>query len=306
MLSSKANPSRSHPFKPFVSLKNLNRESYLELFKVARSLSLTQLEPTQKHSAALLFFEPSTRTRLSFDLALKAEGFATIVIESGAGSSIEKGETLEDTLYNIAAMGVDILVVRANESFPYLEIANQVRQPILCGGWGKRAHPTQAMLDALTLQEIAPDFRDLRLLFVGDVLHSRVFSSHRELSQILGYEIAVCGPAGMTPSSEVCPKQFLTLSEGLKWSTAVMALRYQKERHSGSYSFAEIKEQYSLNAQALAQLDAQGLILHPGPIEFGLETERETLQDPRCRIWQQVENGVRVRRALVRAVRAQL
>ncbi len=299
MQSSKPNPSRS--LFPFVSLNNFSQENYLDLLKTAKCLSLSELSSRPQGTAALLFFEPSTRTRLSFELALKAEGYLTISIESGSGTSIEKGETLEDTLFNVAAMGVDLLVVRTNESFPYLEVAEQVRQPILCGGWGRRAHPSQALLDALTMQDLGLDFAELRVLIVGDVLHSRVFSSHLELSQILGYQMAVCAPDNLR-SPTVGLKHFENLAEGLEWANVVMGLRYQKERHTEAHAFTEIKTKFGLNSQSLKALAPRSLILHPGPVEFGLEMEREVLKDPRCRIWQQVENGVRVRRSLVRWV----
>ncbi len=291
-----------------ISLAHLGRGQVYAFLDRAHSIDLAKsAKVANRKRAALLFFEPSTRTRLSFELAFKQEGFDVIAIEGTERTSLEKGETFLDTVLNIEAMGIDAFVIRGDANFPFLEVSKFVKAPIYCGGWGSMAHPTQALLDALTLRELRPQLADLKVLFVGDVLHSRVFSSHAELSQILGYRIGVSAPSFLLPTSDSkvsrsVDNQFEKLEDGLKWADAVVFLRYQKERHSQGYGFDNIKIEFGLNPIRQKLLKQNALILHPGPVDFGLELERKVLSDKRCRIHEQVANGVRVRRALVSQV----
>ncbi len=254
-----------------------------------------------KKTAALIFLEPSTRTRLSFELACAKENIDRILLDAGGGSSLEKGETLEDTFLNVAAMKPDLLIVRVPEQFPLKEITEELGIPTLNGGWGKRAHPTQALLDIATIYKEKninfSKFNKLKLLFTGDVLHSRVFSSHQELAKILGYEIGVACPEQLKVPGT---KYFTKLSEGLQWADVVMALRTQKERHDGKKIQDSDINDYQLNSESLKKLSKDALILHPGPVNWGTELSINVVNDSRNKILKQVEMGVTIRRLLVR------
>lgn len=286
----------------------------LELKKnfIAHGLSSGPYHSGYRGTAALLFFEPSTRTRFSFEAACSRAGFHPLILDGGIGTSLEKGETVEDTIYNIQAMRPLFFVIRCNDQINMEEIGNTLSVPVLNAGWGRRSHPTQALLDALTLRENwgasgsgAEGLRGKKVLFVGDVKHSRVVASHRELAGILGYEIAFCGPPSFLPEGTGeagGPRGFEKLAEALQWADAVIALRVQKERHDNENLFLleDYRESFGLNPEALRQLKADGLILHPGPVNYGVEIETEILADPRCKILKQVENGVFLREALIR------
>jgi aspartate carbamoyltransferase catalytic subunit len=257
-----------------------------------------------KGTAALLFFEPSTRTRFSFEAACSRAGFHPLILDGGIGTSLEKGETVEDTIYNINSMRPLFFVIRCNDLVNLNEIASQVRVPVINAGWGRQGHPTQALLDALTLSEKWSDLLGRHVLFVGDIKHSRVVSSHIELSKKLGYKIGFCAPAELLPPAIADVQVFARIDEALQWADAVIALRVQKERHDNENLFMieDYRESFGLNLQKLKSLKADAIFMHPGPINYGIEIETEVLNDPRCAILKQVENGVFLREALIRGL----
>ncbi len=257
---------------------------------------------TPGSTAALLFFEPSTRTRLSFEIAALRAGVASVVLDGGAGSSLQKGESIEDTILNVAAMNPDFLVVRCADSVPLAELSTQFSAKVLNAGWGIKAHPTQALLDALTIRDHFGSFSGKKLLIIGDVKHSRVAASQFELMPRLRIEIAVCGPPEFLESLPPAQKRFSSLAEGLQWADVVIALRPQIERHHQTMkiSRSEYAQSYGLNAEVLRLFSAKGIIMHPGPIHHGVEMQSEVLRDPRSRVLQQVSNGVYMREALIR------
>lgn len=256
-----------------------------------------------KGTAALLFFEPSTRTRFSFEAACSRAGFHPLILDGGIGTSLEKGESVEDTIFNIEAIRPLFFVIRCDDRVDLMQVASKLQTPVINAGWGKRGHPTQALLDGLTLFEKWNDLDKKKILFVGDIKHSRVFSSHIELAKILGYEIGFCSPKEFAPVS-IAPtcQYFDKVEEALGWADAVIALRVQKERHDNENIFLieDYREHYGLSLSKLKILRTDAWIMHPGPINYGVEIEQNVVADPRSLIFKQVENGVFLREALVR------
>ncbi len=298
-----------------IELSHLSENKITQLFQKCIQLKKQFRDSPQavsgiKGVAALLFFEPSTRTRFSFEAACARSGVHPLVLGGAAGTSLEKGETMEDTILNIEAMRPLFFVIRCPDSLNLIELQKQISIPILNAGWGMRGHPTQALLDALTIYEKWGTLKNKKILFVGDIKHSRVVSSHLQLSQMMNYEIAYCSPAELIPENfdQQKIKYFDQVESGLKWADAVVALRVQTERHADSaYSenfITEYRNKFGLNIKKLEHFKPDGLILHPGPINYGVELEKTVLQDTRSVILQLVENGAFMRETLIREILA--
>jgi aspartate carbamoyltransferase catalytic subunit len=273
--------------------------------KSSRKKDLAPSEPAfqapqnlQNQTVALLFFEPSTRTRFSFETAAARLGLHPLLLDAAIGTSLEKGESIEDTILNIAAMEPEALIIRCDDQVDLYALQKKVSMPILNAGWGKRAHPSQALLDALTLQANGRKFSEEKLLVIGDVKHSRVTGSHFQLAKILGYEIAICGPKEFLPENYP-GRYFESLSEGMEWATVLMALRMQHERHGKAYALTSYRENYGIDLKKLKTFKADGLLLHPGPVHYGVELELDVNEDPRCKILEQVKWGTYLRQALL-------
>jgi len=290
--------------KSLIDLKSLEKEKINSLFSLADQFALKPA-PAKGFgkTGALLFFEASTRTRMSFETASARLGVYPLRLDGKSGTSLEKGETFEDTVLNVAAMKPSCMVIRCGDDLDLQDLQKKISMPLLNAGWGKRGHPTQALLDAYTIRKHLRQCEGQKLLIVGDIRHSRVASSHFELAKTLGYEVALCGPKEFLPS-ENSPSQkiFTNLQEGLRWATAAMALRVQLERHDTRYSLADYREHFGFTKKNLQALSAQAVIMHPGPINQGTELDSEVLQDPRCQVLDQVSNGVLVRQALLHKV----
>lgn len=286
-----------------IDFRSFEKSKIDSLFSIVDQISQgkTQFAKHRGLTGALLFFEASTRTRLSFETACARIGVHPLVMDGGAGTSLEKGETLEDTVLNVAAMRPSFLVIRAGDDLDFSILEKKTSLPILNAGWGRRGHPTQALLDAYTIREKLGSCDQQRLLIVGDVKHSRVASSHFELAKLLGYEVALCGPEGFLPDQPQV-KVFDSLQEGLEWATVAMALRVQLERHDQKYSLAEYRSRYGFTRDNLMALSSKALIMHPGPINQGTELDVDVLVDPRAVILEQVKNGVFVRQALIQQI----
>jgi aspartate carbamoyltransferase catalytic subunit len=292
-------PSR---LSSLLDLKSLSSKQIEELFSFATDLKEKPRPIRQKgESVMLAFFEASTRTRLSFETACIRAGLGPLIFDGGLKTSLEKGETVEDSLYNMAAMDPKILVVRCSDAVQLNQLAPKLKIPVLNAGWGMHGHPTQALLDQLTLKSKWKNLENKKLLIIGDLKHSRVAASHLELCEKTGIQLAQCGPEEFfLPSSKI--KSFSNLSEALGWADAVMALRFQFERHDGSVHFSkeDYRARYGLNQQSLKNLKADGWIMHPGPINHGTEMETEVLSDPRSIVLEQVRHGVFLREAVLR------
>lgn len=243
-----------------------------------------------------LFLENSTRTRLSFDMAAKRLG-ADVINMTTDGSSILKGESLTDTLKTINAMRPDLVIIRARAEGSAEEAAHLLDAPVINAGDGTREHPTQALLDALTLRRHFGQLDELHIAIVGDILHSRVAHSNLRLFKKTGVSHQCIGPRELLPLGVDGTQD---LSAGLKDADAVMVLRIQKERLTEKLSFteAEYYGAYGLTADRLALAKEKAVILHPGPMNRGVEIDAALADDPaRSLITTQVEMGVAVRMA---------
>ncbi|UYL08974.1 aspartate carbamoyltransferase catalytic subunit [Bdellovibrio sp. SKB1291214] len=284
-----------------LDLVSLEKEKIARLFSTADQLALNPFLPSKGFgkTGALLFFEASTRTRMSFETACAQLGVHPLLLDGKSGSSLEKGETLEDTVLNVAAMKPAFVIIRSGDELDFNDISQKINMPVINAGWGKKGHPTQALLDAYTIRKHLGKVEGQKVLIVGDARHSRVAASHIELAKKLNYDVAFCGPAGFLPErSDV--KAFGSLSEGLQWATVAMTLRVQLERHQTQYSLADYRQNFGFTVQNLKDLSEKSLIMHPGPINQGTEMDTEVLQkDPRCRVLDQVSNGVLIRQAIL-------
>lgn len=253
-----------------------------------------------------LFFEPSTRTRLSFQRAAQRLGADVLGFEA-ATSSVTKGETALDTLKNIEAMGVRAFIVRAREDGLVATLAESAGKDtaLINAGDGRSQHPTQALLDMLTIREAkGKDFSELNVVIVGDILHSRVARSDLAALKTLGVgEIRTCGPANLLPQDETLVGCQVThdLDEALADADVVMTLRLQRERMEDGLiaSLEAYHRDYGITADRLRQAKADAIVMHPGPLNRGVEISDEVADGPRSRILRQVENGVLVRMAVL-------
>lgn len=244
----------------------------------------------------LAFLEPSTRTRMSFQIAGQKMGLPVSVFDHSF-SSLSKGETLADTLGNLDRLQPDLMVVRCPES---LNLAGFSEQPLhstlINGGWGAQEHPTQALLDAYTLWKHFGDLQGVRVLIMGDVRHSRVAASFAELVSQLGSQVGCFCPAGFEPQPSGLFQVFENKEEALLWAQACMLLRVQKER--GAEITKDYLNRFGLDERGLKTLSKEALILHPGPVNRGVEISEAAYKDPRSKILEQVTNGLYVRMAL--------
>ncbi|MEM0992555.1 MAG: aspartate carbamoyltransferase catalytic subunit [Bacteroidota bacterium] len=271
-------------------------------FKEVLSRPIKKVPSLRDVTIANLFFENSTRTRISFELAEKRLS-ADIVNFSAASSSVKKGETLLDTVNNILAMKVDMVVMRHPAPGAHHFLANQIKANVINAGDGTHEHPTQALLDAYSMREQLGDLAGKKIVIVGDILHSRVALSNIFCLQKLGAKVKVCGPPTLIPP------QIQTLGVGveydikkaLAWCDVANLLRIQLERQDIKYipSLREYALFYGVNKPLLDQLDKKITILHPGPINRGVEITSEVADSEHAIILQQVENGVAVRMAVL-------
>lgn len=263
-------------------------------------LEKSPLPPSIGGAIALLFFEPSTRTRMSFEAAAYRVGLGPMVFDGGHRTSLEKGESVEDSILNVAAMQPKILVVRCGDELNLKKLSESLDVPVVNAGWGVVGHPTQALLDVMTLQKSFANLEGLRILFVGDIAHSRVAASHFELLPKLGVQHKVCAPDEFL--NKVNAERVSSLTEGLQWADAVVALRVQFERHNQNLSFSskEYQKAYCINQNHL-RMFPELRVLHPGPINQNLEIESEVLKAKNSLVYEQVKNGVYIREAILRA-----
>jgi aspartate carbamoyltransferase catalytic subunit len=258
-------------------------------------------------SIALLFYEPSTRTRFSFELAARRLS-ADVLAFSASTSSVRKGETLRDTLRNLEAMGVDAFVVRHPESGAALECAAAVTAPVINAGDGAHEHPTQALLDFMTIRQHRKTLQGLKVVYVGDVLHSRVARSGLFGLRTLGSKVALCGPPTLVPDAlaELGAEVHHDLRRALRGADAVVGLRIQRERQQASFlpSVEEYARYWQLTPETVGWAKPDCLVLHPGPLNRGVEISDE-VADRRSVILDQVSNGVFLRMAVLSALLCQ-
>ncbi|MDA0773392.1 MAG: aspartate carbamoyltransferase catalytic subunit [Bacteroidetes bacterium] len=271
-------------------------------FKEVINRPIKKVPSLRDITIANLFFENSTRTKLSFELAEKRLS-ADILNFSAAQSSVKKGETLVDTVNNILAMKVDIVVMRHPNPGAAQFLSKRVKACIINAGDGTHEHPSQALLDAYSLREKMGDLRGKKVAIVGDIRHSRVALSNIFALKLLGAEVKLCAPKSLLPkySSALDVTVETDLMKTLKWCDAANMLRVQNERMDVSYfpTTREYALQYGLTMDKLKQLRKDIIILHPGPINRGVEVTTEVADSEYAIILDQVENGVAIRMAII-------
>ena len=249
-----------------------------------------------------LFFEPSTRTRISFEFAEKRLSADTVNIAT-TGSSVVKGETLVDTARNLEAMRIDMVVIRHGYSGAARFLAERIPSNVINAGDGSHEHPTQALLDLLTIRDRLAKIEGAKVCIVGDILHSRVARSNIYGLVKLGAEVGVCGPPTLMPVGieELGVRVFRRVEEAIEWADVLNVLRLQLERMEGGYvpSLREYNRVYGVSTARLERATEELLILHPGPMNRGVEIDSDVADGPHSVILDQVTNGVAVRMAVL-------
>jgi aspartate carbamoyltransferase catalytic subunit len=306
-----------------LSINDITKDDAIELLNLAMEMQQVNTRDIKKlpalngRTVANLFFEDSTRTRISFEIAAKRLS-ADVINFTAKGSSVSKGESLKDTVQTLEAMGVEALIVRHNYSGAVNTIANASwsNASVINAGDGTHEHPTQALLDSLTIRQriigmdSTGDLSGLKVLIVGDILHSRVARSNILLLRKLGAVVAVSGPSTLVPEdmANLCDQVYYDLDEALSQGfNAVMMLRIQAERMNSAFmpNPAEYSFGWGLNESRFASLNKDTLILHPGPMNRGLEISSAAADSNQSAILNQVANGVAVRMAVLYKLLAQ-
>ena len=291
-----------------LGIKDLTKEDINLIFNTADEFKDVINRPIKKVptlrdiTIANLFFENSTRTKLSFELAEKRLS-ADVINFSSASSSVKKGETLVDTVNNILSMKVDLVVIRHPNPGAHQFLSRHIDAKIVNAGDGAHEHPTQALLDCFSIKERLGEVAGKKVVIVGDVLHSRVALSNIYALQKLGAEVMVCGPATLIPKhiGALGVKVEHNLQKALEWCDVANMLRIQLERQDSKFfpSIREYTMQYGLTMNHLNNLNKEILVMHPGPINRGVEITSEVADSSQSIILNQVENGVAIRMAVL-------
>jgi aspartate carbamoyltransferase catalytic subunit len=291
-----------------LGIKYLNKDDIDLIFKTADHFKQVINRPIKKVPSlrditiANLFFENSTRTRLSFELAEKRLS-ADIVNFSAAQSSVKKGETLIDTVNNILSMKVDIVVMRHPHEGAADFLSKHVKAKIVNAGDGAHEHPTQALLDSYSIREKLGSVKGKKVVIIGDILHSRVALSNIYALQLQGAEIKLCGPTTLIPKhiTKLGVTYEKNLKKALEWCDVANVLRVQHERMDIKYfpSVREYTQLFGINKELLNEIDKDIVIMHPGPINRGVELTSDVADSKQSIILNQVENGVAIRMAVI-------
>jgi aspartate carbamoyltransferase catalytic subunit len=287
-----------------LGIEHLEAAEILGLLKLARRMNPAKPRPLLKGKrVVLLFYEPSTRTRSSFEVAAKSMGAMTVLIQS-SGSSIEKGESLLDTGYTLRAVGADAIVLRhPNAGAPQL-MAASIDIPVINAGDGMHEHPSQALLDAYTILRHKRSFKGLQVAIVGDIYHSRVARSACHLLSKFGARVTLCGPPEFVPEVAATLVSGIRLTrhleEAVRGTDVIMLLRVQKERLAGRrIKLEDYVARYQMTAARLKLAKRDAIVMHPGPIIRGLELTGDVADCQQSVIVQEVANGVPVRMAIL-------
>ena len=291
-----------------LGIKYLNKDDINLIFHLANSFKEVLNRPIKKVptlrdlTVANLFFESSTRTRISFELAQKRLG-ADVVNFSAGTSSLSKGESLIDTANNILAMKVDVIVLRHSNPGAAEFLSNHVKSVIVNAGDGSHEHPTQALLDAFSIKEELGSIKNKKVLIIGDVKHSRVALSNIFCLQKLGAKVRVCGPSTLIPKylNKLDVEVSHNLKESLEWCDVANILRVQLERQKIQFfpSNREYAMLFGLNEDILKTLNKDIILMHPGPINRGVEVTTGVIDSSQSIVLDQVENGVAIRMAIL-------
>ncbi len=294
--------------KDLISILDLSREDISEIFATADAFKEIIQRDNKKVPALRgktiinLFYEASTRTKSSFEIAGKRLS-ADVINFSASTSSIKKGETMLDTANNLEAMKTDIIIVRHNQSQSVKFLAERLNSSVINAGDGYNEHPTQALLDTFTLHEMTDTFENKNVLIIGDIFHSRVAKSNIFCFKTLGANVTIAGPPTLMPMyiEELGVDVHYGIDDVLAEQDFVIILRVQFERHSG-FNFPNIREYsslYCLNRKRAGMMKQDAIIMHPGPVNRGIEIEPEVADGERSVILGQVTNGVAIRMALL-------
>jgi aspartate carbamoyltransferase catalytic subunit len=294
--------------KDLLGLEDLSREQILAILDTSEPFKEISERPIKKvpvlrgKTIVNAFFENSTRTRISFEFAEKRLSADTVNFAAG-GSSVSKGETLVDTARNLEAMRIDMVVIRHGSSGAARFLGERIASNVINAGDGKHEHPTQGLLDMLTLRDHLGRLEGIKVCIVGDVLHSRVARSNIYGLRKVGAEVAVCGPMTLMPPAveELGVTLFRHIEDAIEWADALNVLRLQLERMKGGFvpSLREYNRVFGVTSERLERAPRDVLILHPGPMNRGVEIDSAVADGPHSVILQQVTNGVAVRMAVL-------
>lgn len=278
-----------------LSIKDLSTTKIMELIKYAEKLKKGFRISYPDKKIATLFFENSTRTHYSFQVALMNLGIKVVDFNTDT-SSVNKGETLYDTVRTFEALGVDGVIIRHSKDEYYKELEN-IQIPIFNGGDGKGQHPTQCLLDLMTIYEEYKKFEGLKCCIVGDISHSRVAHTNIEVMERLGMEVYISGPKEFDDGSA----KWISLDDAVKEMDIIMLLRVQFERHEKKMNITkeEYFNQYGMTLERMNKMKDNAIIMHPAPINRGVEIADEVAECPKSRIYKQMTNGVYIRMAVI-------
>ena len=278
-----------------LSIKDLSTTKIMELIKYAEKLKKGFRISYPDKKIATLFFENSTRTHYSFQVALMNLGIKVVDFNTDT-SSVNKGETLYDTVRTFEALGVDGVIIRHSKDEYYKEVEN-IQIPIFNGGDGKGQHPTQCLLDLMTIYEEYKKFEGLKCCIVGDISHSRVAHTNIEVMERLGMEVYISGPKEFDDGSA----KWISLDDAVKEMDIIMLLRVQFERHEKKMNITkeEYFNQYGMTLERMNKMKGNAIIMHPAPINRDVEIADEVAECPKSRIYKQMTNGVYIRMAVI-------
>ena len=284
--------------KGLLTLKDLSVEKTMDLLSYSLKLKKGYQVSYENKRFVTLFFENSTRTHYSFIMAMKKLGIDVIDCNTSV-SSTQKGESLYDTVKTFESIGVDGVVIRHSQD-EYFKELDGINIPVFNGGDGKSNHPTQSLLDLMTIYEEYGKFEGLKCCIVGDISHSRVAHTNIEIMQRLGMEVYISGPEEYNDGSA----KYLSLDEAIETCDVIMLLRVQFERHTESMKISkeEYHQQYGLTMEKVNKMKENAIIMHPAPFNRGLDIADEVVECEKCRIYKQMTNGVYVRMAAISMV----
>ena len=279
-------------------IRDLSKDELMGIIMDAQLFGASQKDwqLPQRRLVANLFFEPSTRTHYSFASAEHQLG-CCVEDFTAAGSSVEKGESLYDTVKTFESVGYDAVVIRHRQDEYFRELEG-IEIPIINAGDGAGNHPTQCLLDLLTLYQEFGRIEGIRLAIIGDIQHSRVASSNREAMELLGGEWVFSGP----PQWQREGYPYMPIDEAVEWADAVMMLRIQHERHASAMqmSKAEYLQRYGLTKERASRMKPHAIIMHPAPVNRNVEIDSDRVESPKSRIFKQMSNGVLIRKAAIK------
>ncbi|WP_047981334.1 aspartate carbamoyltransferase catalytic subunit [Ornithinibacillus contaminans] len=280
----------------FISMKQLSSETIIQLLDSATNLQESNFTISKQLFAANLFFETSTRTKMSFTVAEKKLGMEVLDFHAEA-SSMNKGESLYDTVKTFEAIGANVAIIRHEADNWMTELASNIAVPIINAGSGQAEHPTQCMLDLLTIYQEFGCIKGIKVVIVGDIKHSRVAKSNAIALEKLGAIVYLCAAPGY--EDETLQYPYITIDEAVEICDVLMLLRIQHERHTNKHDTAGYLEAFGLTKQREKQMKDHAIILHPAPVNRGVEIDKDIVEYDRSRIFKQMANGVYMRMAIL-------